>query len=228
MLNLISSTNSQIELKNSVWMFNADFSTFYSDRFDFVRFNDKDEIEYLNGKGEILRKDTLEIDSKGIYKIKGNPFFKGVEFVNSTEINLVFETEYTKNDEYQGKKDMRLNLTKLIPTKIEVDQDELSKIQIDSEWELIQPKGKRDTFSKFTQWKEIPKDEMEKAIKDSNEYRKHKKYRHLIKIEDTIIAVQQKLDMIHSKAIVSKITDKEIILVNHFKDNEEYILKRVN
>ena len=44
----MSSTNNEIELKNSVWMFNADFSTFYLDRFDFVRFNDKDEIEYLN------------------------------------------------------------------------------------------------------------------------------------------------------------------------------------
>ncbi len=228
MLNFINQSNREIELKNSVWMFNAEFSTFYSDRFDFVRFNDKDEIEYLNGKGEILRKDTLEINAEGIYKIKGNPFFKGLEFVNSKEISLVFETEHTKSDEYQGMKDMRLNLTKLVPTKNEIDQKELSEILIDSEWGLIQPTGKRDTFIKFTRWNETPKDEIEKAIKDTNEYRKHKKYRHLIEIGNTIIAIQQRLDVIYSKAIVSKITAKEIILVNHFNEYEEYILKRIN
>ena len=48
MLNFITQSNTEAELKDSVWMFNADFSTFYFDRFDFVRFNDKDEIEYLD------------------------------------------------------------------------------------------------------------------------------------------------------------------------------------
>jgi len=209
-------------------MFNPDFTTFYSDRFDFVRFNDQNEIEYLNGKGELMGKCTLEVDANKVYKIKEDPLFKGFEIIDARQINLVSEMKYHQSGVYQGKKDGRLNLRKLIPAKMEIDQEEFSKIQTNSEWELIQQKGKRDAFRKFTLWKETPKDVKENAFKDIREYRKHKSSSHLIKIEDAIIIVRQTLDSVQSKEIVSKITDKEITLVNHVGDYEEYILKRIN
>lgn len=209
-------------------MFNPNPMIFYSGIFDFVRFNNQNEIEYLNGKGELMEKCTLELDANKVYKIKGNPIFKGFEIVDATQMNLVFETRYHKSGEYQGKKDGRLNLRKLIPAKIEVDQERFSKIQMNSEWELIQQKGKRDTFRKFTLWKETPKNVMKNALKDIHEYNKHKSSCHLIKIEDAIIVVHQTLDLVQSKEIVSKITDKEITLVNHFRNYEEYILKIKN
>jgi len=228
MLNFVNQANSQVDFKNSTWMLNVDFGTFYTNRFDFVRFNNQDEIEYLNGKGELISKDHLIFDKEGNCKIEGSPSFKGFEFINPKEINLVYEAEFTENDEYKGIRDMKLNLTLLTPTRIKISKGEIARIMADSEWKLIQPTGEKNTFTKFTEWHDISEAEIEKVNQVSSEFRKYKKTYHLIKIGETVMIVQQKLNLVYSKVMISEFLDDKIIILNHYKDNEEIILERIN
>ncbi|MFK8010369.1 MAG: hypothetical protein AB8H03_28705 [Saprospiraceae bacterium] len=205
-------------------MFDAEFATFYQDRYDFVKFNDKNEIEYLDGKGELIRKETLNIDKEGNYKIKENPFFRGIEFINSNEINLVIEGEHMENDKSMGIKDMRFKLIKLPHTQIEISQKELEILFANSEWKLTKPNRDTQKTIRFSKWQNVSKEEKEKILNDAKRFSKHKESNHLIKIANSLIFVRQRLDMVKSKAIVSKITENELVVL---AENKECILNRV-
>lgn len=220
----INQVRGQISLENSIWMFEPEFATFYQDRYDFVRFNDKNEIEYLNGKGELIRKDTFTTDKTGNYKIEGYASFKAIEFIDSNKINLVFEGPYLENDQPMGIKEMKYKLTKLPKTAINISQKALEVLFAKSEWEWTESNRESKKIIKLSAWESISKEEKEKVSNDARRFSSYKKSNHLIKIANAIILIRQRLDMVTSKAIVSKITENELVVL---AENREWIFKRI-
>jgi len=227
MLDLIAKTNSPINLENSFWLHKQTFWILGRDNYEFVKFNDQEEIEYLNGKGELVRKDKLEIDEDGVYKVSGNPYFKGIEFVNANEINLVLEVKSKEKDGSMVMKDIRFTLVKLLQSKIEVTAEQLKEIQSNSEWQFEKRKGKRERLISLSEWQSVSEEEVKRILNKAGSYSKQEETSHLIQLEDSLIVIEQKLDMVHHKGMVLKITNDELILVNHYKENEEYKLNRI-
>jgi hypothetical protein len=223
MLNFINQINGQINLENTVWMFNAEFTTIYQNRYDFVKFNIDNEIEYLNGEGNLIRKDTLEINKEGNFIIKNNPFFRGIEFISSNEINLVLEVEHFENDKSTGIKDMKFNLLKLPLTQIEVNKESLKILSSNSDWELEMPNKEKKNI-KLSTWEYVSKEEIVKILEDSRKFAKYKKTNHLIQIENSVVLVRQRLNLVDSKAIITKISEDELVMK---AENKDWILKRV-
>jgi len=222
MLNLITNLDQKIKLGNSLWMYDRKSNAKHTYQFDFVFFNNQNEIEYLDGKGELVRKNSLEFDQSGIFKEKGS-FSLGVEFVDSQRINLIRESVSSKN-ENQEEKYWQLNLIRLNPTKIEISEEELSKIINKSDWEMTSRFGEKLTFT-FVPWEGKSKSEVLKAIEDS---KVEKPQKHLIRIKDSIVLIRQVRDVAMGKAIISKITTEEITVLQYNYNFEELILKRVN
>jgi len=97
---LINQSTSKINLKNSVWMYRPTPDSGYYNKFEFVYFNQHDEIEFLDGIGELVRKNILELGPNGNYREKGS-FNVGFEFVDAEKMLSYFmdspDFVYTRN-----------------------------------------------------------------------------------------------------------------------------------
>jgi len=226
-VNFLNQSNSQINLNNSLWMFNSDFTTFYSDRYDFLKFRNNNGIEYLNSRGQLLRKESYEINKEGFYKIKGNPNFRGIELINSNEINFVNSGEHFENDINVGIKDIKFNFSKINPTDIELNSNQLEKIINKSKWRVKLADKQTEKLIELSKWNSISQAEKEIILNDKKKFVEHKKTNHLIRIDDSIILVQQRLDRALFKLKILRIKEDEIIIENPLKGNENLQLKRI-
>ena len=68
------------------------------------------------------------------------------------------------------------------------------------------------------------KKEINRILEDSRLFLKHKKTNHLIEIENSVILVCQRLNMVDSKAIITKISEDEIEVQ---AENKNWVLKRI-
>lgn len=223
MLNSLNQLSGQIDLKNSFWMFNSDFDTYYEDRYDFIHFSNDDQIEYLDGKGELIRKDTLVVDLNGNYEIKGNPYFKRIETLSSNEMNFIFEVEFIENDSSKRLQEIIFNFTKLTNTKVNITNEELEVISKNSEWEIMNT----DNFDKkimFVEWKNMSEEKINEIVLDKERSMKYESTDHLVKISNTYVYVQQRLNTPNAKAIVTDMTHNKIILC---ENNKQWSLKRI-
>ncbi len=212
----------ELKLKDSVWMFNKEFATYYSEDYDFVRFDERGVIEYLNFKGDVIKTEFLKVDKNGRYKILENEQFQELEIIDSSNINFIFHQEHINNGESVGLRETKYNYRKLSSSQIEVSKDELMRISKKSEWTFQNHKNKT---IKFSNGKEISKDEIKKIIADPKRLEKHHAIDHLINLSGTIVYIKRFLRRTLAKAIVTKINANNLFLEI---ENKNHILNRIN
>jgi hypothetical protein len=207
-------------------MFNPDFSHYYSERYEFIKFGDKNQITYLDIDLNTIHSEDYKF-SNGTYRFGEDSLFKSIKLNDENCISLVAETEVYFEDNPPYIEEGELKYIKLRKTETTIDSITLFEISNYSEWDYSLPTQNANTSFTVTTWNKLSDKERQNVHKDKERVRSTKDSFHLMKVGKTILLIQEKLDNIKSKAIVLKLSEKELTLANHNNSFKELEFKRI-
>jgi len=216
----------QNSLSNSIWMFNPDFSNYYSERYEFIKFDDRNQITYLDIDLNIIHSEEYNV-SNGTYRFGEDSLFKSIKLNDENCISLVVETEVYFEDNPPYIDEGELKYIKLPKTETTIDSITFLEISNYSEWDYSLPTKKANTSFTVTTWNKLSEKERQNVYKNKERIKSTKDSLHLMKLGNTILLIQEIFDNIRSKAIVSKLSENELTLINHNNSFKQLVFKRM-
>lgn len=212
-----------LKLKGSLWMFNPEMGAYYANRYEFIQFIEGSKLEILSDEGEVMRIDQLVYQENGGIHFENDPLERAIKFLSYNSLEIIHKIKKPVDQE-DSVRELKLNFSRIDSTKIDMDSLEVKEILTQSSWEEEREKQ----IIEFIPWKKRSVDEKKELMNDREKRRKVGNKNHLIKVSNSLVAIQEKSDSIVSKAFVKEISREEMILTYPAVPELVLKLKRLN